>query len=243
MRLQMMLVAATATLCAGAAQAATVEIKDAVARVTVIPENRTDIKIEVTRPNSQLPMTVRSFGDKTILDGDLDRRIRNCHTRGEGSWVEVRGVGKADWADMPQVVIRAPRSVVLHSNGAAYGSIGRSANLEIHNSGSSAVDMEGLFLTDDLANPVKFRIPDGVTIPAGGYLVFWAEEQTTLGPLHKNFKLCASGEQVGLFHTDGTTRIDEVVFGQQKPDVSYGRSPNGGSVWAALTTPTPGAGN
>ena len=36
-------------LASGAANAATREIKDAVARVTVIPEARSDIKVEVTR--------------------------------------------------------------------------------------------------------------------------------------------------------------------------------------------------
>src|SRR6187549_483526 len=100
MRLQMVLLAATAAaLSAGAARAATIEIKDAVARVTVIPEDRKDIKIEVTRPNGQLPLTVRTFGDKTILDGDLDRRIRNCRSSAESSWAEVRGVGRIAWAE------------------------------------------------------------------------------------------------------------------------------------------------
>ena len=59
--------------------------KDAVARVTVIPEDRSDIKVEVTAPNAQLPLTVRSFGGKTIIDGDLHRRIRNCNGNGATS--------------------------------------------------------------------------------------------------------------------------------------------------------------
>ncbi len=136
MRLQMVLLAATAAaLSAGAAQAATVEIKDAVARVTVIPSDRKDIKIEVTRPNGQLPLTVRSFGDRTILDGDLDRRIRNCRSSAETSWVQVRGVGKIDWADMPQVVIHTPRDVRVEAGGAVFGSVGRSTTLDLDNAG------------------------------------------------------------------------------------------------------------
>ena len=71
--------AAAAAFTAGAAQAASVEIKDAVARVTVIPEDRNDIKVEVISPNAQLPLTVRTLGDRTIIDGDLDRRIRGCN--------------------------------------------------------------------------------------------------------------------------------------------------------------------
>src|SRR5690349_15562965 len=105
MRLQFLLVAVAAAFAAPAAQAATVEIQDAVARVTVIPEDRSDIKVEVTAPNAQLPLTVRSFGGKTIIDGDLHRRIRNCNGNGENVRIHVRDVGDVRWADMPQVVI------------------------------------------------------------------------------------------------------------------------------------------
>lgn len=140
MRLQTTLLAAVAAtaFAAGAARAApSVEIEDAVARVTVVPENRTDVKIEVLRPNARLPLTVRTVGDRTILDGDLDRRIRNCRgsaERGNVS-IEVRGVGSIGWADMPQVVIHTPRDVKVDAGGAVYGAVGRSASLDLGNSG------------------------------------------------------------------------------------------------------------
>jgi hypothetical protein len=137
MRLQNVLfvAAATAALAAGTAQPATLEVKDAVARVTVIPEARNDIKIEVISANPRLPLTVRTLGDRTILDGDLDRKIRNCRG-GEGSArVDVRGVGEVGWAEFPQVVIRTPRDVKLEAGGAVFGAVGRSASLDLGNSG------------------------------------------------------------------------------------------------------------
>jgi len=136
MRLQMVLLTAAAALGAGAAaQAATVEVKDAVARVTVVPEDRKDIKVEVIRPNPALPLMVRTLGDRTIVDGDLDRRIHNCRSSGESSWVDVRGVGKIGWAEMPQVVIHTPRDVRVDAGGAVFGSVGRSASLNLDNAG------------------------------------------------------------------------------------------------------------
>ena len=135
MRLQAILLAAAAAFTAGAANAATVEIEDAVARVTVVPENRSDIKIEVIAPNGKLPLTVRTMGDRTVLDGDLRRRIRSCRSSGEKSWVYVRGIGEVNWADMPQVVIHTPRDVKVEAGGAVFGSVGRSASLELGNSG------------------------------------------------------------------------------------------------------------
>lgn len=135
MRLQTVLLAAAAALSAGAAHAASIEIKDAVARVTVVPEDRSDIKVEVTRPNDRLPMTVRTVGDRTILDGDLDRKIRNCRSSGDKSWVMVRGVGEVGWDGMPQVVVHTPRDVRIEAGGAVFGSVGRSARLSLSNSG------------------------------------------------------------------------------------------------------------
>jgi hypothetical protein len=44
-------------------------------------------------------------------------------------------VGNVSWNEMPQIVIRTPRAVALSSNAAAYGSIGRSASLDLRNSG------------------------------------------------------------------------------------------------------------
>src|SRR5215213_2307985 len=104
MRLQLILLAAAAALSAGAAQAASVEIKDAVARVTVIPENRSDIKVEIVRPNSRLPIQVRTLGGRTIVDGDLDRKIRNCRGGDGRTVVTVRGVGDIGWDEMPQII-------------------------------------------------------------------------------------------------------------------------------------------
>ncbi|WP_374471995.1 GIN domain-containing protein [Phenylobacterium sp.] len=136
MRLPIALVAAGAALAAaGAAQAASVEIRDAVARVTVIPENRSDVRVEIVRANARVPLQVRTTGERTIIDGDLARRIRNCSGAGQNVRVEVRGVGDIAWADMPQVVIRTPRNVSVDAEGAVFGSVGRSASLELENAG------------------------------------------------------------------------------------------------------------
>ncbi len=136
MRLSMTLLAAAAVLAgAGAANAAEIEIKDAVARVTVIPENRSDIKVEIIQPNARLPLEVRTRGDQTTIDGDLDRKIRNCRGAGENRTVEVRGVGDVAWREMPQIVVRTPRDARVEAGGAVFGAVGRSASLTLSNAG------------------------------------------------------------------------------------------------------------
>jgi hypothetical protein len=138
MRLLTVSAAAGLALAAGAAQAAqaaSVEVKDAVARVVVIPEDRKDIKVEVLTRRPNLPLDVRTRGDRVVIDGGLDRRIRSCHGSGEKASVTVIGVGEVNWEDMPQIVIRTPKDTVLQTGGAVFGSIGRTQSLEFSNAG------------------------------------------------------------------------------------------------------------
>ena len=137
MRLQTILLAAVAVFAAGAAQAAaSVEVKDAVARVTVVPENRSDIKVEIISANPKLPLTVRTAaGGKVIVDGGLARKIRNCRGSGERASIDVRDAGSFGYAEMPQVVIHTPRDVLIETGGAVFGAIGRAASVELGNSG------------------------------------------------------------------------------------------------------------
>ena len=117
--------------------------------------------------------------------------------------------------------------------------------LELYNPGSAAVDLGGMFLTDDLSDPTQFEIPAGVVIPARGFVVFWADDETAQGPLHTNFKLSKSGEAIGLFDTlaHGNVTIDAVTFAEQTTDVSYGRYPDGGAAWQFFASATPGWSN
>jgi hypothetical protein len=119
--------------------------------------------------------------------------------------------------------------------------------IEIYNNSDTPVNLAGMYLTDNLGNPTKFHIPTGypsqTTIPAKGFLVFWADEDTEDGPLHTNFKLSGSSEEIGLFYTDGVTQIDAVVFGEQTTNIAYGRDPNFIDNWRFFPTPTPGARN
>jgi hypothetical protein len=142
MRLAVAFLAAAATsAAAGAASAAdgpAVELRDVVARVTVIPEDRADIKVELLATNPKLPLEVSTVDGRTVIDGGLRHRIRDCRPGGAhpGAW--VRGLGRVDEAAMPSIAIRAPRDVVVGSSGAVFGSIGRAGSVELHDSGCSA---------------------------------------------------------------------------------------------------------
>jgi hypothetical protein len=117
--------------------------------------------------------------------------------------------------------------------------------LELANPGPSAVDLTDWFISDDPDDPFKYRIPAGFSLPASGYLLVWADEESfqndlALRPdLHANFRLSAAGESILLSAPDGTL-IDRVDFAAQSPDKTMGRL-NGEVV--ALANPSPGAMN
>jgi len=118
---------------------------------------------------------------------------------------------------------------------------------ELFNPGPDVALLGGYYLTDDLNNPFQFRIPDGFSIPAGGFLLVWADNKPYLNTnntadLHVNFQLSRNGEAIGLFDPDGQV-VDAVVFGPQTNDVSQGRLPDGSSNIVFLATPTPRAPN
>ncbi len=117
--------------------------------------------------------------------------------------------------------------------------------IELHNISSQPVDLSGWHLSDEPYNPRKWAFPPGTIIPADGYLLVWADEDTTDTPgLHASFKLSASGEEVYLADTDTRLNVvlDRVTFGPQQTDRSYGRTAANEDVWAIMT-PTPGRPN
>jgi hypothetical protein len=111
--------------------------------------------------------------------------------------------------------------------------------IEIYNSGSTAVNLKGYFLTDNLDKPLKWKIPS-VSLPAKGYITIWADGKDS--SLHTNFKMDAAGEQIGLYDAEQNC-IDSVSYSLQKPNISNGRNRNNIKQWGFFLAPTPGAAN
>ena len=118
--------------------------------------------------------------------------------------------------------------------------------IEIYNAGASAVNVGGMYMSDDPDDPFKDKIPttdpSSTTIQPGEFLRLWADGSTSQGIRHLNFSLSNTGEAVGLYYIDGRT-IDEYMFGTQAENVSRGRTTDGGATWGDFATPTPGESN
>ena len=105
--------------------------------------------------------------------------------------------------------------------------------IELHNNLDTEINLGGFYLSDNANNPTKFEFPAGTIIPEGGYLIVWADQDTLQEGFHANFRLSAGGEFVIL--SDGDLGvIDSIAFGEQEPDVSFGRFPNGTGDFRAM---------
>ncbi|HVO73303.1 MAG TPA: CotH kinase family protein [Ignavibacteriaceae bacterium] len=132
--------------------------------------------------------------------------------------------------------------------------------IELYNDENSSVNIGGFYLTDDLTQPLKWRIPDNTIIPSKGFYLIWADGyndvpgktylrswwpgniQFTTKWCHTNFKLNKDADELGLYDAFGN-KLDSLVFSNQVLDVSYGRKPDGSSSWYYFGEPTPSASN
>jgi hypothetical protein len=98
--------------------------------------------------------------------------------------------------------------------------------IELYNNSANPVDLSGFFLSDNILNLDKWEIPSGTILPANGYLIFWADEDSSQGWNHCNFKLSSLGESIMLFDAQ-LQLVDSLNFGAEQTDVAFARIPNG----------------
>jgi hypothetical protein len=120
--------------------------------------------------------------------------------------------------------------------------------IELYNpSGTTAADVGGWYLTDNFDSPKKYRIPNGTSIPANGYLVFYESNSFGVGP--DGFALSSKGEAVYVFSADAVGNLTGYFhgfdFGAEANGVTFGRYvvSTGEDQFPAQSTPTLGAAN
>ncbi len=106
--------------------------------------------------------------------------------------------------------------------------------VELHNHGSTALDIGGCVLTDDPATN-RFTVPAGTVLPPRGFLA--------LTPDQLGFSLDAGGETVFLLSPDRLRIIDAVRFGPQAAGIALGRTPDGAPTFSNVRSPTPAGAN
>ncbi len=119
--------------------------------------------------------------------------------------------------------------------------------IELLNTGSNPVNLQGYTLTDSSAEPDRWTLPSR-PLGAGERLLVFAsgkDRAPSQGELHANFKLGAEGEYLALFAPGRTTALSAFIpkFPPQETDVSYGVSEDNRAVYGFFNRPTPGEPN
>jgi hypothetical protein len=102
--------------------------------------------------------------------------------------------------------------------------------IELFNKSAGTIDLSGYYLSDNHKNPSKWQFPQGTVITGKGYLIIWADGDSTEFGLHTNFKLSSSGEEAVLAKPDLTV-IDKITFPAPVLELSFSRVPNGTGVF------------
>ena len=88
----------------------------------------------------------------------------------------------------------------------------RSGWIEIFNSAFNDVNIGGMYLTNDTANPKKYfisRTSSSTLIPSRQFVVFFADNHPSRGVFHLNFTLDES-KYIALYDANGRTLLDFV---------------------------------
>lgn len=120
-----------------------------------------------------------------------------------------------------------------------------SAWIELFNPTYNTVNIANMYITDDPANPKKYRIPDGgvtTVLQPRSFVVFFADNNPDNGIFHVNFLAEPKG-YFAIYDSDGKTLLDEIYYPEQSVDVTYGRLIDGGVEWGFLEKSTPMSSN
>jgi hypothetical protein len=103
--------------------------------------------------------------------------------------------------------------------------------VELYNAGTNVLNLGGYFLSDNYSNVARWSFPSNVTIPAGGFLVVWCDNQTNQGTAlapHTTFRLPSGSGRVALSRLTGPVLqlVDYLTYTNLPSNWSYGDLPD-----------------
>lgn len=99
--------------------------------------------------------------------------------------------------------------------------------VELYNSSSASVNLKDWYLSDSTSSPYKWKFPNTLVIPAGGFVRVWASGRNQVAfTVHTSWSIKSSGEPIVLSDPSGR-RVDAFPAMPVGRDISLGRSPDG----------------
>lgn len=174
--------------------------------------------LDFTYNNSWYPVTDGPGASLVIVNDAADWRDWDKKSGWRPSAYDFGSPQGGDPAPAASIVAVVINEVLTHTD------LPQVDAIELHNPTATPANIGGWFISDDFGDPKKYRIPDGTTIPAGGYLVF--DETTTFGAGPRAFSFSSQGDEAYIFSGNGTNLTGYVQgydFGAAENGVSFGR--------------------
>jgi len=117
--------------------------------------------------------------------------------------------------------------------------------IELCNSGETAFDISGLYLTNNSTIQNMWKIPQSdmekMILKPQSHLVFFADGMEYKEINHTNFNLNNNGGEIAIFQKidNQFVEIDKITYQNQKSDVSFGKYPDGTGFWHTMPRTTP----
>ena len=122
---------------------------------------------------------------------------------------------------------------------------------ELYNNSGSPIDLNGLYLSDKIDNPMKWQFTESFILPANDYAIIYASGQDVMnadgqegnGP-HTNFKLSQTRYNEYLVVSNDSGGIMYYIdIEPTQLNHSFGRTTDSEPSWSVFSSPTPGASN
>ena len=115
--------------------------------------------------------------------------------------------------------------------------------VELFNTTDQRIDLSGMYLSDDISNPLKYRIPEGndslnTYIQASGFRIIWCDQLEPITQLHAPFKLANADSALVLLTAADQSWTDTLVYCAHEGSESVGRFPDGGTQLYRMYRPT-----
>ncbi|MCQ2095692.1 MAG: CotH kinase family protein [Bacteroidaceae bacterium] len=102
--------------------------------------------------------------------------------------------------------------------------------IELYNTTDKTIDLKGMYISDDIDDPRKYKIDGGsasTMIEPHGFRIIWCDKNEPRTQLHAPFKLSNSdGSFVVLTAEDGSW-ADTILYDVQTEEQTFGRYPDG----------------
>ncbi len=120
--------------------------------------------------------------------------------------------------------------------------------VELYNLTGEEIDLSGMYLSDDLRNPHKYRITAQASqastlVPAHGHTIIWCDKRDPVSQLHAPFKLENRDNACVLLTAADDSWADTLSYCAHSGRESVGRFPDGGLLAYRHSRPTIGKPN